>query len=103
MGSRGDGADHHNKATAAMAQVAPVAASSSKAFFLTVQGQWVAGGGRAYQGLVTSGLTTMSRERTNLFFGGSGPSSSRGVFPFSATENLRISTLDVAARRKKKK
>ena len=63
-------------------------------------------GGRSYQGLDTSVLTTMSRRWLGLFFGGSGPGSSQGVFPFSAAENLRIGAMGVTtsngARRKKK-
>ena len=101
MCSRGGRARHHCTAITAVAREASVAAFSSGAICLSIQWQRVArGGGRLCQGLVTSGLAS-------LFVVGSGSSSSRGVFPFSTAENLRIGAMGVAtgngARRKKKR
>ena len=55
------------------------------------------GGGRSYQGLVISSLTASPWRWAGLFFGGSGSDPSRGAFPFSSAENLRIGAIGVEA------
>ena len=70
---------------------------------LGVQGHRVPRGGRSHQGLDTTCIAASLWRWIDLFFGGRGPRSSRGAFPFSSAENLLIGTIVVSsgARRKK--
>ena len=61
------------------------------------KGSGYPGGGRSHQGLDTTCIAASSRRWIDLFFGGSGPRSSRGAFPFSLAENLLIGAIVVSS------
>ena len=100
MGARACSPRDLNLATTAVAGVALPPPPEPCAWAYKESGKL--GEGRSYQGRVTSGLSPASWGRLSLFFGGSGPCSSRGVFPFFAAENLLIGAMGATTRRRGK-
>ena len=101
--SRRNGMHRQGSSASPTARMASLVIPFPRALIQAYKGSGNPGGGRSHQGLITTFITASSRRWTDLFFGGSGPGSSRGAFPFSSAENLLIGAIVVSsgARRKK--